>query len=93
MKLFKRLLTIALLILVTGYFCTPVGVYAATDPSRSYDFDLTANGGKTITVELGGVIDFQLELKRTDADKEGHYAMYSMQDELIFDSRYFALVE
>lgn len=93
MKRLKKILTTSLLMLVLGLIGLPVPIQAATDPSMSFAFDFTVNGKETVTVELGEVIDLQLELRRTDEGKNGHYALYSMQDELIYDTRYFALVE
>jgi hypothetical protein len=68
-------------------------VYAATDSSRSYNFDLSVNGGYTATVAVGDEISLEVVLERTDGGKSGSYAMYSMQDEIIYDSTYFALEE
>ncbi len=50
----------------------------AADRSRSYTFDLTANGSHEISVKTGDVITVMLELKRTDG---GSGLMYAMQDE------------
>ena len=60
-----------------------LGVCAlAADNSRSYEFNLTANGKTEINVETGDVITVMLELKRTSGDGP----MYAMQDEINYDS-------
>lgn len=65
----------------------------ADDNSRSYNFRLTVNGGLTATVAAGGEITLEVVLERTDLNKTDSYYMYSMQDEIVFDGRYFSLVE
>ena len=67
--------------------------YADIDDPRSYNFRLTVNGSKTATVAVGDEITLEVVLKRTDANKTGSYAMYSMQDEIVFDGDYFSLVQ
>ncbi|MFA5586515.1 MAG: hypothetical protein WDA02_08235 [Saccharofermentanales bacterium] len=93
MKLLKRILVWTTLILMISFIFLPSVSLAATDPTMSFDFEFSAKGEKTVTAEVGELIDFQLELKRTDEGKAGHYTLYSMQDELILDSRYFAFIE
>ena len=84
---------IVLLGLIIGLALLSPAVYAATDSSRSYNFQLTVNGGYTATVAVGDEITLEVVLERTDGGKSGSYAMYSMQDEIIYDSTYFSLVE
>ena len=67
--------------------------YADIDDSRSYNFRLTVNGSQTATVAVGDEIALEVMLERTDANKTGSYAMYSMQDEIVFDGDYFSLVQ
>lgn len=67
-------------------------VLAATDPSRSYVFDLTVNGETQVEVGIWEEITLRLVLRRVDDDRTGTYKMHSMQDEIIFDSRSFSLV-
>lgn len=75
------LLTLCLLLSLS------VSVFAA-DTSRSYTFDLTANGAHDISVKTGDVITVVLELKRTD---KGTGPMYAMQDEINYDNKYLSL--
>ncbi len=79
--------------LIFCLFLFASAVFAATDSSRSFDFEFTVNGGTAATVSVGEELSFQVELKRTDGGRSGEYTMYSMQDEIIFDSSYFSLVE
>ena len=60
----------------------------AADRSRSYTFDLTANGSHEISVKTGDIITVVLELKRTDG---GTGLMYAMQDEINYDDKYLSL--
>lgn len=60
----------------------------AADRTRSYTFDLTANGSHEISVKTGDVITVMLELKRTDG---GSGLMYAMQDEILYNDKYLAL--
>lgn len=71
----------------------PVKAVAAVDESMSFVLELTADGRKAAVVEVGGEISFEVELRRTDSDRNGHYTLYSMQDEITFDSNYFTFVE
>ena len=59
----------------------------AADKSRSYTFDLTANGSHEISVKTGDIITVVLELECTD----GTGLMYAMQDEINYDDKYLAL--
>lgn len=92
MKRFKRTTALIFLLLFAGISLPGIGALAATDSSMSFDFVLTSKGEETLTAELGDILDIQLELKRIDAGRSGTYTMHSMQAELIFDSRHFALV-
>ncbi|HHY08492.1 MAG TPA: hypothetical protein GX530_08250 [Corynebacteriales bacterium] len=92
----KKTVKRSMCILLSLMFCfAPLSpaVYAATDNSRSYNFQLTVNGGTTAAVSVGDEITLEVKLERTDEGKSGSYAMYSMQDEIIYDSSYFSLVE
>ena len=59
-RIFSIFLTLCLLL------CLSVSVFAA-DTSRSYTFDLTANGAHEVSVKTGDVITVTLELKRMDS--------------------------
>ncbi len=80
-------------ILIICILLLPLTVVAATDNSRNFVFELTVNGATASTVSLGDELSFQVMLKRTDEGRSGDYTMYSMQDEIIFNSSYFSLVE
>lgn len=64
---------------------------SAEDASRSYLFDLTANGGNEVTVKPGDIITVSLHLKRTDSDISS--VMYAVQDEISYDENCFKLVK
>ena len=80
-------LCLLLLLLMPGLL-----VNAATDPSRSYVFELTVNEETEAEVNIWEEITLKLVLKRVDDDRTGSYAMHSMQDEIVFDTRFFSLV-
>jgi hypothetical protein len=61
--------------------------------SPSYHFKLTANQGSLTTVSVGDEITISVNLDRSDQGKTGTYTMYSMQNEIIYDSTYFSPVE
>lgn len=63
----------------------------ATDSSRSYLFDLTADGAHTKQAVTGDIVTVTLTLRRTDSDQSA--PMYAMQDELCYDPAFFQLVE
>lgn len=88
----KKSICLLLILLISLALLSPA-VYAATDSSRSYNFQLTVNGGFAAEVSVGDEITLEVKLERTDAGKNGSYAMYSMQDEIIYDSSCFSLVE
>lgn len=72
---------------------TVVAVTFRDPVPRSYNLQLTVNEGDSATVVVGEEITLKVVLERTDEDREGSYIMFSMQDEIEFDSRYFSLVE
>lgn len=92
----KKTVKRSIYILLSVMFClallSPLAS-AATDSSRSYNFQLTVNGGTVATVSEGEEITLEVLLERTDGGKTGSYAMYSMQDEIIFNGYHFSLVE
>lgn len=63
----------------------------AVDESRKFEFSLSVDGKTEKYVSTGDVISVTFTLKRTDADEE--YAMYAMQNEILYDSTFFELVE
>lgn len=88
----RRTISTLICIMVVFALLSPVA-YGAQDNSRSYHFQLTVNGGYAAAVDVGEEITITVKLDRTDAGKSGSYAMYSMQDEIIYDSTYFSMVE
>lgn len=71
--------------------CIPSVTVCAEDDSRNYLFELTANGANEIQVNTGDLITLTLKLKRTDSDQPAD--IYGMQDEIMYDSSFFELVE
>ena len=63
----------------------------AADTDMSFSFSITSDGKSEKRVETGDIITVVLTLKRTD--NESPYTMYSMQDELRYDSKFLELVE
>lgn len=54
-------------------------------------FELSVNGKSEETVHTGEVVTVLLTLRRTD--EKSAYTMYSMQDELHYDTGFFRLLE
>lgn len=63
----------------------------AEDSSKSFDFVLSADGKDTKKVEKGDVITVVFNLQRNDSG--GDYTMHAMQNEILYDSSFFELVE
>ncbi len=85
----KRFWSIVLVvIMLVSIF--PTSVFAANE-TQKYEFQITADGQTEKRVQTGDVITVALYLNRTDADAD--YTMYSMQDEIRYDSNFFELVE
>ena len=63
----------------------------AAEENRSYVFSLASNGEHDIRAETGELITVSLKLNRTDSTDAAD--MYAMQDEIIYDSTFFELVE
>ena len=82
--------TVRSLILICLTLLLSVSALAA-DSSRSYTFDLTANGGYEVQANPGDVIAVSLRLVRTDAQESA--PMYAMQDEITYDGEFFELVD
>ena len=66
-------------------------VVSAEDTSRSYDFQLTADGRTEVTATPGQVLTMNLTLKRTDSSEDAD--MYAMQAEFEYDDTFFELVD
>lgn len=67
-----------------------IPAYAA-DTDMTFSFSITSDGKSEKRVETGDIITVVLTLKRTD--NESPYTMYSMQDELRYDSKFLELVD
>ena len=85
----KRVL-VFFLCLVVSLSLFPMDAFAE-DSSRSYLFDLTANGNNEVNVEPGDIITVMLHLKRTDSSEPS--LLYTMQDEINYDENCFRLVK
>lgn len=84
----KRIVSaILILIMLFAYF--PLGVSA--EDNLTFIFDLSVDGSDTKTVKTGEIITVVLYLRRTDSPEQ--YTMYAMQDEILYDSDFFELVE
>ena len=77
-----------LLCMLLSLLALPV---SAEDSSQTYAFELSVDGKAEKQVSTGDLITVMLTLKRTDADAD--YTMYAMQDEILYDSSFFELVE
>lgn len=88
----KRTICILMSLILCLALLSPA-VYAASDSSRSYNFELTVDGSSRAAVSVGDEITLEVKLNRTDVGKSGSYAMYAIQDEIVYDSSYFSLVE
>lgn len=63
----------------------------AADPSQKFLFELSADGNAEKQVNTGDIVTISLTLKRTDSGED--YTMYAMQDEILYDSSFFELVD
>lgn len=82
-----------LLILVLCFILFSPTVSNATDSQRSYNLRLSVDGDNNTIVNVGDEITLQVKLERRDEGKKGSYALYAMQDEIIYDGSYFTLIE
>lgn len=85
----KRFLSSVLMLLVL-VMSLAAPVYAA-DESRSFSFDLAIDGGGEKAAAVGDVITVTFTLRRTDSAED--YAMYGMQNEILYDPAFFQLVD
>ena len=79
------------LFLCLTLFCPVITVAAGSQ--RSYNLDLKVDGDYSTEVNVGDEVTFSVRLERTDGGKSGSYALYAVQDEIIYDSSYFSLLE
>ena len=85
-----------LLLLLCLLLAAPVmvlcsGAARAVDDSRSYEFELAANGMNELNVQPGDILTFTLKLCRTDSEEEAE--VYAVQDEIRYNAAFFELVE
>ena len=85
----KRFLIIFLSICLLA--CLIPGHALASDESRSYAFELTADGMTELFAEKGRIITVTLTLARQDSAEKA--MMHAMQAELLYDDSFFELVE
>lgn len=85
----KRFFTIA--VSLSLLLCLFSGTVLAVDHSRSYDFTLTVDGKQEVTATPDQIVTVTLILNRTDSDQPAD--MYAVQAELLYDDRFFELVE
>ena len=71
------------LFLCLTLFC-PV-ISEAAGSVRSYNLDLKVNSDYSTVVNVGDEITLQVKLERKDEGKSGSYALYAVQDEIIYD--------
>ena len=84
----KKVLSIVLVV-VMFLLCVPLT--ASAENTQSFSFELSVDGSDTKEVQTGDVITVLLRLKRTDSAEA--YMMYAMQDEILYDSDFFELIE
>lgn len=82
---------IMMFMLVWGLLFSSAITVFAEDSSREYYFELSVDGSDTKQVQPGDIITVVFELHRTDSDE--NYDMYSMQNEIRYDSAFFRLVK
>lgn len=63
---------------------------SAMDKSQKYNFSLSVDGNTEKKAAAGDVITVTFTLQRTDAEED--YTMYTVQDEILYDSTFFELV-
>lgn len=84
----KLLCSILALCMLLALFAVPA---LAADPSQKFLFELSADGKSEKQVNTGDIVTISLTLKRTDSGED--YTMYAMQDEILYDSSFFELVD
>lgn len=84
----KKICSVLLAVMLLLLCAAPVH---ATDTSREFLFELTADGGNEKKVQTGDIITVVFTLYRTDSEED--YTMLAMQNEIRYDSNFFKLVE
>ena len=84
----KKIISFTLAVLLLLSLAVTV---CATDESREFFFELTADGVSEKRVQSGDIITVVFTLYRTDSEES--YDMYAMQNEIRYDSEFFRLVE
>ncbi len=78
-------ITIIVCILI---FALSISTALAVDNSRTYSFQLTSNGSSTAAIGVGDMITVKFTLAADNS-----YALYAMQNEIKYDSRYLQYVD
>lgn len=84
----KRLLCVFCALLMCAALCAPA---LAADSQREYLFELSVNGADSVEAETGDVITVTFCLRRTDSGSGN--LIRAMQDEILYDSGFFELVD
>ncbi len=87
----KKILGVLFGLLLTVLAMPMAAVAAGAESAATYRYELSIDGQEEKTVKTGDIITVVLRLQKTDTDEA--YTMYSMQDEIRYDSRFFELVE
>ncbi len=82
----KQLLSLIFALLLAASFLIPS---FAADDSRSYEFDLTANGEHELQAAMGDILTFSLTLRQTDGESN---EIYAFQTEIEYDSSCLRLI-
>lgn len=85
----KRIFS-TLLAVVTLLLALTVPAFAV-DESRAFDFALSVDGKTERQAVPGDILTVTFTLRRTDAEEP--YQLYAMQNEILYDSAFFELVE
>ncbi len=85
----KRILQIILLAAILA-FAFSIQAFGEGEPN-SYSFELAVDGKDLKEAKSGDIITVTVSLQRTDSDAA--YTMYSMQNEIEYDSTFFEYVE
>ncbi len=84
-KIFGSILAICMLLTL---FTAPA---LAADSSKMFLFELSSDGKFEKQVNTGDTVTISFTLRRTDSADD--YTMYAMQDEILYDSSFFELIE
>ncbi len=86
----KRIASIFMVIVMLVSICSTTIFAAGDEMTFKYELSVDEVGQSEKTVNKGDVITIILHLNRTDDNSD--YTMYSMQDEIRYDTKFFELV-